>query len=284
VLCPRVVLMACLVLPTLASCLAKDSGRPVGDRCTGDSQCKSGLRCVYGRCRQPCTTDRDCETGAACVPSIDDPTLYVCTLPDEGSGNGCPDGLTADGEGTCRRPCNPTGPEPDAPCGPAQTCDQGWCHAPGGGDAGVPGSGDGGVDDGGQDSGFADGGDGAVNVDSGAAQDGGDAAYGDGAVVVDSGVDGGVPPDGSADSGADGGGPASLEWVSIPGGSFQMGSSGGSADEEPVHAVTVPTFEMQRTEVTVAQYGECFDRGPCTAPSTGAPATGGTGLCTPTTR
>jgi formylglycine-generating enzyme required for sulfatase activity len=51
-----------------------------------------------------------------------------------------------------------------------------------------------------------------------------------------------------------------------------MGSSAGGADELPVHAVTVPTFEMLRTEITVSQYGECVTAGSCTEPGTGTNA------------
>jgi formylglycine-generating enzyme required for sulfatase activity len=40
-------------------------------------------------------------------------------------------------------------------------------------------------------------------------------------------------------------------------------------DERPVHLVTVPPFEILRTEVTVAQYGECVTAGACTEPGTG---------------
>ncbi len=55
-------------------------------------------------------------------------------------------------------------------------------------------------------------------------------------------------------------------WVSIPGGLFDMGSVSGATDELPVHAVAVPSFEMMRTEVTVAQYEECVIAGGCTEP------------------
>ena len=61
-----------------------------------------------------------------------------------------------------------------------------------------------------------------------------------------------------------------LTWVSIPGGTFQMGSTAGGTEEQPVHAVTVPDFDLTQTEVTVAQYGECVTAGACTAPNTGA--------------
>jgi formylglycine-generating enzyme required for sulfatase activity len=53
-------------------------------------------------------------------------------------------------------------------------------------------------------------------------------------------------------------GAASLkqELIEIPGGSFQMGSAVGSIDETPVHAVTVNSFAMDKTEVTLGEYGE----------------------------
>ncbi len=40
----------------------------------------------------------------------------------------------------------------------------------------------------------------------------------------------------------------------IPGGTFQMGSRAGDADEKPVHAVTVSTFYLARTETTFARF------------------------------
>jgi iron(II)-dependent oxidoreductase len=61
---------------------------------------------------------------------------------------------------------------------------------------------------------------------------------------------------------------ADLTWVTIPGGTFQMGSTEGLSDELPVHPVTVPSFEMTQTEVTVAQYAGCVTASMCTAPST----------------
>jgi hypothetical protein len=162
-------------------------------------------------------------------------SLIPChfSLPDEGGGSACPEGLNNDGTGVCRQPCEVHGPESDAPCGPTQICDLGWCRpadavdggVPGGGDAGTDGSTDGSRTDGAPDSGF---GDGAV-ADSGTCSPG----------VVDGGTSG------------------SLHWVCIPGGSFQMGSDGGDGNERPIHPVTIPSFAMLRTEVTVAQYGEC---------------------------
>jgi formylglycine-generating enzyme required for sulfatase activity len=44
--------------------------------------------------------------------------------------------------------------------------------------------------------------------------------------------------------------------VRIPGGTFQMGSNDGDADEKPVHPVTLSSFKMGRTPVTVAMWKE----------------------------
>ena len=45
-----------------------------------------------------------------------------------------------------------------------------------------------------------------------------------------------------------------IEMVMIPGGQFEMGSSGGEADESPAHRVWVDAFLMDRYEVTQEQY------------------------------
>jgi len=68
-------------------------------------------------------------------------------------------------------------------------------------------------------------------------------------------------------SGMQGG--STLTWVSIPGGTYEMGSMIGDSDEQPVHSVTVSGFEMTKTEVTVQQYRACVVAGACTAPPTG---------------
>jgi formylglycine-generating enzyme required for sulfatase activity len=62
-----------------------------------------------------------------------------------------------------------------------------------------------------------------------------------------------------------------LTWIPIPGGTFQMGrvSGSGASDELPLHSVTVPTFEITATEVTVSQYRQCVTAGPCTTPGSG---------------
>ena len=69
-----------------------------------------------------------------------------------------------------------------------------------------------------------------------------------------------------AGGGAVSAGRAGLEWVSIPGGSFSMGSNDGASDEKPVHTVRVSGFEMARSEVTFGQYQACVDAGACTVP------------------
>jgi len=64
----------------------------------------------------------------------------------------------------------------------------------------------------------------------------------------------------------------SIEWVSISGGKFKMGTTSIEEcfeDAKPVHEVTIKTFDMSKTAVTVAQYAECVSKGNCTTPGTG---------------
>jgi formylglycine-generating enzyme required for sulfatase activity len=73
----------------------------------------------------------------------------------------------------------------------------------------------------------------------------------------------------SASSGADAslpdtsGGAQGGRMVRIPAGTFSMGSNDGDPDEQPVHEVAVPSFEMDVTEVTVAAYQACVEAGAC---------------------
>lgn len=53
------------------------------------------------------------------------------------------------------------------------------------------------------------------------------------------------------------------EMVPIRGGAFRMGTAEGMASERPVHEVTVDTFEIDLTEVTVAAYRRCVAAGHC---------------------
>jgi formylglycine-generating enzyme required for sulfatase activity len=60
-----------------------------------------------------------------------------------------------------------------------------------------------------------------------------------------------------------------LEWVRIPGGSFEMGSTDGNSNEMPVHTVRIRTFDLMKTEVTVGQYRACVRAVACTEPDKG---------------
>jgi len=52
--------------------------------------------------------------------------------------------------------------------------------------------------------------------------------------------------------------------VSIPGGSFQMGTAIGDSDEQPVHTVTLSEFEISSTEITQGQYEIVIGSNPST--------------------
>jgi formylglycine-generating enzyme required for sulfatase activity len=67
---------------------------------------------------------------------------------------------------------------------------------------------------------------------------------------------------------------ARIDWIKIPGGTFEMGS--GKGDEDPKHRVTVKGFQMAKTETTVAQYKACVSAGACTTPNTGSTCNWGT--------
>lgn len=55
----------------------------------------------------------------------------------------------------------------------------------------------------------------------------------------------------------------------VPGGGFDMGADDGLVNEQPVHRVDIPRFEMDELEVSVAAYQLCLGAGKCTAPGTG---------------
>jgi formylglycine-generating enzyme required for sulfatase activity len=65
-----------------------------------------------------------------------------------------------------------------------------------------------------------------------------------------------------------GGEAAVTGMVSIPAGSFMMGSNDGEADEKPVHRVSVASFAMDVTEVTTVAYTACVRAGRCSATET----------------
>jgi len=63
-----------------------------------------------------------------------------------------------------------------------------------------------------------------------------------------------------------------VEWVPISGGKFTMGTTSmelGFADAKPLREVTIKTFDISKTAVTVEQYMECMIKGGCTKPATG---------------
>ncbi len=61
-------------------------------------------------------------------------------------------------------------------------------------------------------------------------------------------------------------GKAGIQWVTIPGGAFIMGSSDSDLNSSmPTHRVTVKPFQMAKTLVTNKQYKACVDAGACTA-------------------
>jgi formylglycine-generating enzyme required for sulfatase activity len=59
------------------------------------------------------------------------------------------------------------------------------------------------------------------------------------------------------------------EMVAVAAGEFTMGCDSRSCggDEQPQHVVTLSAFEIDRTEVTQAQYTACIEDGACAAPS-----------------
>ena len=57
-----------------------------------------------------------------------------------------------------------------------------------------------------------------------------------------------------------------LEFIEIEGGTFDMGSNN-NENEQPIHQVTLESFSIMKTEVTVAQYKHCVDAGVCTLPN-----------------
>jgi formylglycine-generating enzyme required for sulfatase activity len=56
--------------------------------------------------------------------------------------------------------------------------------------------------------------------------------------------------------------------VSIPGGAFIMGSADGQDAEKPAHRMTVASFALDVTEVTVGAYEACVQGGGCSQPGT----------------
>src|SRR3954470_8774761 len=62
------------------------------------------------------------------------------------------------------------------------------------------------------------------------------------------------------------------DLVQVPAGDFGMGCDPAADnacgdDEMPMHTVSISAFEIDRTEVTQAQYAACLAEGKCEAPS-----------------
>lgn len=70
-------------------------------------------------------------------------------------------------------------------------------------------------------------------------------------------------PPGAADTAPS---PCPEAMLLVPGGTFAMGSETSFPDEAPIHPVTVPTYCLDRTEVTVAAYRRCVAEERCTPP------------------
>jgi iron(II)-dependent oxidoreductase len=56
-----------------------------------------------------------------------------------------------------------------------------------------------------------------------------------------------------------------IDWIRIPGGTYVMGRDGSSGTMTP-HRVTLKTFRMAKSPVTLKQYKACVDAGACTSP------------------
>jgi len=55
---------------------------------------------------------------------------------------------------------------------------------------------------------------------------------------------------------------ADIEMVTVPGGSYQMGSNDGFNDEKPVHTVDVKSFKLGKYEVTQSQWVSVMGKNP----------------------
>lgn len=60
-----------------------------------------------------------------------------------------------------------------------------------------------------------------------------------------------------------------VEFVTLQGGKFTMGTDNGDSAAKPIHEVAIATFDMSDTLVTVEQYAECVTKGACKTPDTG---------------
>ncbi len=56
------------------------------------------------------------------------------------------------------------------------------------------------------------------------------------------------------------------QMVTIPSGTFKMGTNKGEEDESPIHEVTLSEYKIDKYEVSYAMYDTCVKRGICTPP------------------
>jgi formylglycine-generating enzyme required for sulfatase activity len=61
---------------------------------------------------------------------------------------------------------------------------------------------------------------------------------------------------------------AVVDWVQIPGGTGVMGDDAHGVDYAPKHSVTLATFYLSHTEITVAEYQACIAAGNCSTTAT----------------
>jgi formylglycine-generating enzyme required for sulfatase activity len=61
-----------------------------------------------------------------------------------------------------------------------------------------------------------------------------------------------------------------IEWVTIPGGTFMMGSDDWP-NSKPRHRVSIMSFQLSKTLVTAGQYKKCVKAGACRKPPCDAP-------------
>ncbi len=84
-------------------------------------------------------------------------------------------------------------------------------------------------------------------------------------------------------------GPSTGNMVLVPAGTFQMGCDPDHnagypcySGELPLHSVFLDAYQIDRTEVTNAQYAQCVAAGGCTAPADVGSATRSSYYCNPT--
>lgn len=241
-------------------------GRPTGEPCEANEECELG-RCVDSYC-----CEEECE--GECRSCGVSGSLGTCSFYLLGTDPEAECGLCrlCDGAGVCEAAGTGTDPKEECTQEAPATCGRyGGCDGAGGcrlWASGTPCSaeacvgstvhhadqcdGNGSCEDGGTTScgGYACDGGGTACLQSCGGQD--DCAPG----YICSGSGQCVPD------------PVGMIWVAIQGGVYEMGTEDW-VHCVPVHQVTVPDFDLTRTEVTVAQYAACVTAGWCTAPAAG---------------